>query len=40
MFDDELHHTFSNLIIDTCDKFDKVFLEILKKQANFKKKTV
>ena len=38
MFHDESHHTFSNLIIDTWDKFDKVFFEILKKQAPLKRK--
>ena len=25
IFHDELHHAFSNLITDTCDKFDTVF---------------
>ena len=29
---------FSNLIIDTWDKFDKVFLEILNKHAPLKRK--
>ena len=38
IFHDELHYTFSNLIIDTCDKFDKVFLEILNKYAPLKSK--
>ena len=27
-----IFHPFSNLIIDTCDKFNKVFLEILNKK--------
>ena len=30
--------TFSNVIIDTCHKFDKVFLEILNKHAPSKRK--
>ena len=32
----ELNHTFSNLVLDTCDSFDKVFLEIL---STFKRET-
>ena len=38
IFYDKLHYVFSNLIIDTCDKFDKVFLEILNKHAPLRKK--
>ena len=38
IFHDGLHHAFSNLIIYTCDKFDKVFLEILNKHAPLKRK--
>ena len=34
----ELNHTFSNLVLDTCDSFDKVFLEILSKHALLKGK--
>ena len=37
-FHDELHHVFSNLIIDTWDKFDKVFLQILNRHAPLKRK--
>ena len=38
IFHDELHHVFSNLIIDTSDKLDKVFLAILSKHALLKRK--
>ena len=38
IFHDELQHTFSNLTVDACDKFDKVFLEILNKDAPLKGK--
>ena len=38
-FQDELHHAFSNLMIDTCDKFDNVFLEIFEQLCTFKKET-
>ena len=33
-----MHHAFSDLTVDTRDKFDKVFHEILKKQAPLKRK--
>ena len=38
IFYDELQHAFSNLTIDACDKFDKVFLEILNKDAPLNRK--
>ena len=38
IFHDELQHAFSNLTVDACYKFDKVFLEILNKDAPLKRK--